>query len=54
MKTRVKVNMESSKDIDNISEKSPIIDRSVIEELNNLDTVTLRNLEDWNKKVGSS
>ena len=46
--------MESSKDIDNISEKSPIIDRSVIEELNNLDTVTLRNLEDWNKKVGSS
>ena len=46
--------MESSNDIDNISEKSPIIDRSVIEELNNLDTVTLRNLEDWNKKVGSS
>ena len=46
--------MDSSKDIDNLSEKSPIIDRSVIEELNNLDTVTLRNLEDWNKKVGSS
>lgn len=46
--------MESSKDIDNLSEKSPILDRSVIEELNNLDTVTLRNLEDWNKKVGSS
>ena len=46
--------MESSKDIENLSEKSPIIDRSVIEEFNNLDSVALRNLEDWNKKVGSS
>jgi len=43
-----------SKEIENLSEKSPIIDRSVIEEFNNLDTVAIRNLEDWNKKVGSS
>jgi len=50
----VTTEMESSKDIENLSEKSPIIDRSVIEELNNLDTVALRNLEDWNKKVGNS
>lgn len=43
-----------SKEIKNLSEKSPIIDRSVIEEFNNLDTVAIRNLEDWNKKVGGS
>jgi len=39
---------------DNVSEKSPSLDRSLIEELHNLDGVALSNLEDWNKKVGGS
>jgi len=41
-------------DIADLSNKSPGIDRSVIEEFNNLDRVALRNLKDWDKKVGSS
>ena len=36
------------------TEKSPGLDRNVIEELNNLDRVTLRNLRDWDKKVGGT
>ena len=36
------------------TDKSPGLDRNVIEELNNLDRVTLRNLRDWDKKVGTS
>jgi E3 ubiquitin-protein ligase MARCH5 len=39
---------------DNVSDKSPSLDRSLIEELHNLDGVALSNLEDWNKKVGGS
>ena len=34
--------------------KSPVIDRNVIEELNNLDSVALRNLRDWDKRVAGS
>jgi len=41
-------------DIGDLSTKSPGIDRSVIEEFNNLDRVALRNLKDWDKKVGGS
>jgi len=40
--------------VDSVSEKSPSLDRSLIEELHNLDGVALSNLEDWNKKVGGS
>jgi len=36
------------------TDKSPGLDRNVIEELNNLDRVTLRNLRDWDKKVGGT
>jgi len=36
------------------NDKSPSIDRSLIEELNNLDGVALSNLEEWNRKVGGS
>jgi len=42
------------KDIETASEKSPSLDRSLIEELNSLDGVALSNLEDWNKKVSGS
>jgi len=42
------------KDIETVSDKSPSLDRSLIEELNNLDGVALSNLEEWNKKVGGS
>eukprot|EP00090_Calanus_glacialis_P034988 TRINITY_DN5962_c0_g1_i1.p1 TRINITY_DN5962_c0_g1~~TRINITY_DN5962_c0_g1_i1.p1 ORF type:complete len:414 (-),score=97.86 TRINITY_DN5962_c0_g1_i1:102-1343(-) len=42
------------KNIDSVSDKSPSLDRSLIEELHNLDGVALSNLEDWNKKVGGS
>ena len=39
-------------DMDNTSDKSPSLDRSLIEELNNLDGVALNNLEDWNRLQG--
>jgi len=42
------------KNIESASDKSPSLDRSLIEELHNLDGVALSNLEDWNKKVGGS
>jgi len=40
--------------IGEIPNKSPVIDRNVIEELNNLDRVALRNLRDWDKRVAGS
>ena len=40
--------------IGEIPNKSPAIDRNVIEELNNLDRVALRNLRDWDKRVAGS
>ena len=42
------------KNLDNLTEKSPSLDRSVIEEFNNLDRVALRNLKDWDKRVGDA
>jgi len=46
--------MNMDKDLETASEKSPSLDRSLIEELNSLDGVALSNLEDWNKKVSGS
>ena len=40
--------------IGEIPNKSPVIDRNVIEEFNNLDRVALRNLRDWDKRVAGS
>ena len=40
--------------IGEIPNKSPAIDRNVIEEFNNLDRVALRNLRDWDKRVAGS
>ena len=45
--------MENS-EIDPATIKSPGMDRNVIEELSNLDPVAMRNLKDWDKKVGNS
>lgn len=44
--------MDTNKE--NVNDKSPSLDRSLIEELHNLDGVALSNLEDWNRKVGGS
>ena len=40
--------------IGEIPNKSPAIDRNVIEEFNNLDRVAMRNLRDWDKRVAGS
>ena len=44
--------MDTNKE--NVNDKSPSLDRSLIEELHNLDGVALSNLEDWKRKVGGS
>ena len=52
--TNLNLDTMDNANIGEIPNKSPAIDRNVIEEFNNLDRVALRNLRDWDKRVAGS